>query len=77
MNCVENLVPFAAVVLSNKAFGHADIGSACTTYVLLRLAQAGVHCTSCSDNAVLLRATLFASGLGILGKMALDVFNSI
>lgn len=66
-NCVENLVPFAAIVLGAFAAGKGAVTDPLALYVLYaRIGQSATHLVSTSVLAVLVRATFYAIQMGLM-----------
>ena len=76
-NCVENLVLFAAVILTNKAFGGVDLGSMPKYYLMARVAQSLTHWLSVSELAVNTRFSFFLAQCALLVGMASQTYFSI
>eukprot|EP00389_Voromonas_pontica_P012866 GDKH01019811.1.p2 GENE.GDKH01019811.1~~GDKH01019811.1.p2 ORF type:complete len:156 (+),score=21.80 GDKH01019811.1:40-468(+) len=68
-NCLENLLPFAAVVLANTMKKGADFGSMAKWMVVARLGQVLAHLAGRDAPHVSIRATFFFAQVGILGAM--------
>jgi uncharacterized MAPEG superfamily protein len=74
-NAVENLVVFAAIVLSAQALGRADAIAAFAGYVLYaRIGQSVVHLIGTNQLLVLIRATLWSIQLFLMFWMLWQLF---
>lgn len=71
LNCVENLPPFAAVVLALEVAGLGDgvLGTLAMVLVAARVCQSLVHLASTSSMAVQVRFTFFLTQQVALGVM--------
>mmetsp|Transcript_9157 Transcript_9157/g.13745 ORF Transcript_9157/g.13745 Transcript_9157/m.13745 type:complete len:196 (+) Transcript_9157:100-687(+) len=76
-NCIENLVLFACVVLTNKAFGGPKIDQMAWYYMTARFIQSIIHWSSVSELAVTLRFTAFVTSLVLLIIMGFKTFEAI
>jgi len=76
-NCLENFTLFAAVVLTNKAFGAADLDFLAVWYFAARCLQVSFHFLGVSDQLITLRFYAFAPQLGLLLTMALHTGLSL
>lgn len=68
-NCVENLVLFAAVILTNKAFARVDLGDFPTWFLYARVAQSLVHWIGVSELQVNVRFAFFITQAALLAAM--------
>ena len=74
-NCIENLLPFAAVVLTAQALGKAELIGAAAAWVLYaRVGQSLVHLVGTSQILVLVRATFWSIQLGLMFWMLWQLF---
>ena len=76
-NLVENIPLFAAVVLTNRAFGGPDISKLAQYYFYARCGQAAAHVSSVSSLAVNVRAGFFFASWMLLLKMAADTLTAM
>lgn len=74
-NALENLPIFAAIVLSAVALNRADVIAPFAAYVLYaRIGQSAVHLSGTSQIQVLLRASFWATQIGLFFYMLYRLF---
>lgn len=68
-NCIENFPLFTGVVLTNKAFGDADLDFLAKFYLAGRCIQVAMHWLGVSDTLITFRFYAFATQLVLLLTM--------
>lgn len=78
-NCVENLILFAAIVLTPKVMGiePSYFPRWCEIYLVARLAQSTTHLISEGEAAVQIRTAFFVTQLVVLGRLCYGLFTGL